>query len=357
MTRDIEERLKDLGLIKSPFLNFTIDHPDFLKVFIDRKKEINRIQFSLESSGSTSRRNIAFIGRSRIGKTMLIQYTLKNILNKNHCLFFDYPPGFHEFCNKGIQLNNPNLPSFPHGTDMREMANNIIEYSKQSPNLHTISIDNFEEMIDKPKEEIGEFIRIFRRSNFLFIIACTEQEWNFLLSVHPQLRYAFSEEIIVPPFSLENCHDFFHEWLSFSRKKPVAGINPFTEDAARLIGIYSFFIPGCMNDLANRVFSETLSENRQLIDGDYVRRRVINSPVTGSMLSGLNDNEVHAIELMIEYGDTITFEILADRLGVSRVAAAGYIQELIDHGLAVKVDTPGKKKMFRVSEEFKSTLV
>jgi hypothetical protein len=69
-----------------------------------------------------------------------------------------------------------------------------------------------------------------------------------------------------------------------------------------------------MNDHANRVFSEALSENRHIIDGDYVRRRVINSPVTGSMLSGLNDNEVHAIELMIEYGDTITFEILADRL-------------------------------------------
>lgn len=357
MRTDLKDRLQDMGFIKRPFVHLDPGHPDFFSVFINRDKEINKIIFSVESLSSANKRNIALTGRSRIGKSMLIQYTLTHILKGGMSLFFDYPPSFCELCRDGINMMDPGRSSSFSDIKLRDVGNVFLEVSRTTSGPYSIAIDNFEEMLQKPVQEIEEFIRIFRRSRCLFLIACMEDEWCSLVSQYPQLRYAFSEEIVVSPFSLDHCRDFFGAWMSVSRKDPRDDIYPFSEDAVRLIGIYSFFIPGCMNDLANRVFSEALSDNTSLIDADYIRGLLVHSPMSAGLLSGLAENEFSTIEYMIEYSDPITFEILAEQLGVSRVAAGGYIQTLIDRGIAVKLDAPGKKKMFQVSEQFKAQLV
>jgi len=51
----------------------------------------------------------------------------------------------------------------------------------------------------------------------------------------------------------------------------------------------------------------------------------------------------------------VSFEDLADLLSVSRVAAAGYIQKLIERKIVFQLDCPGKKRLFQVTGEFRST--
>jgi len=91
------------------------------------------------------------------------------------------------------------------------------------------------------------------------------------------------------------------------------------------------------------------------ITPEFVRSLLAGSPVLGSWLSGLNENETRTIEIMIEQNRPVSFEDLADLLSVSRVAAAGYIQKLIERKIAFQLDSPGKKRLFQVTGEFRST--
>ncbi|MBP7700356.1 MAG: hypothetical protein KA091_02345 [Methanoregulaceae archaeon] len=357
MISDIEDRLRHLGLKKSPFLNYRPDNPDFLRIFIDRTKELSRMNLALEYYASHSNRNIACIGPPRIGKTTLLLYTLQRIREQFRCQYLECPPRFDEFCKKGIIFFASDNETEISRTEGRELGNLFIERSGTDPDNAILFIDNFEEMLALPQDEVDEFIRIFRRAKCLFVIACTEQEWAMLLSVYPKMKYAFAEEIFIPPFSLKSCMEFFEARMVVARDQERTGIQPFTPDAARIIGIYAFFVPGRINDLANRVLFEALTEEIASITPEFVRDLVYRSPVTGNRFEGLNEKEISTLEMMIEKNTPLTFEDLSGYLGVSRVAAAGYIQTLADRGIVTQLDSPGKKKYFRITEEFKAVLV
>jgi len=357
MISDIEERLGKMGLVKSPFLNYDADNPDFSKVFVNRTKELYKIDLALEYYKTQSNRNIAFVGPSRIGKTTLLLYIMMRIRKQFPCLYFEYLLRFNEFCGKCLVFLNPDQAAAPDVMDSRELGNRFIAGSGSSKGTPIIIIDNLEEMLHMPEEEVEGFIRVFRRAKCLLIIACTEREWAQLMSRHQKLKYAFAEEIYIPPFSLKNCMEFFQSRISIARKGNAEGILPFTDEAARVIGIYSCFIPGRINDLANKVIFEALTEDIETIQPDFVRDIILRSPSIGSWLSGLNDKEIQAIEIMIEQNRPVSFEELAELIGVSRVAVAGYMQKLVERNITVQLDSPGKKKLFRITDAFKTVLV
>lgn len=357
MIRDIEERLGRMGLQKSPFLGYDPDNPDFLKVFVGRTKEIYKINLALEYYKTQSSRNIAFVGPSRIGKTTLLQYTMMQIRDQFHCQYFEYPIRFNEFCQKCMSFFGAEIDPGIDISDSREMGNLLIEKSASFAGNTIVIIDNFEEMLNLPLEEVEGFIRLFRRAKCLFILACTEKEWALLQTRHQKLKYAFAEEIFIPPFTLKNCLEFFDTRISIVRNRDSSGILPFTEESARLIGIYSCLIPGRMNDLANKVLFEALTEGITLIEPVFVRTLLFHSPTLGTYLNGLNENEIHAVEIMIEKNEPVSFEDLAEIIGVSRVAVAGYMQKLVERQIAFHLDSPGKKRLFRISDSFKSVLI
>lgn len=357
MISDIEDRLRRMGLSKSPFMDYRPEDPEFLRVFIDRTKELSRINLALEYYASHSNRNIACIGPPRIGKTTLLLYTLKSIQEKFRCLYFECPQRFDEFCKIGIDFfsddQNPAIPP----VEGRDLGNIFIGRSGSAPDNAIIFIDNFEEMLALPRDEVHGFIRIFRRSKCLFLIACTEEEWAGLISMYPKLKYAFAEEVFIPPFSVKNCMEFFEAHMAVAGGPDATGLHPFTEDAARVIGVYSFFVPGRINDLANKVLFEAIAENIAIIEPEFVRNLILHSPVIGNCFAGLNEKEISTIEIMIEQNTPITFEELSGILRVSRVTAAEYIQSLADRTIVEQLDSPGKKKYFQITEEFKRMLV
>lgn len=358
MISDIEDRLGQMGLSKSPFLNYDDpNNPDFSKVFVNRTKELYKINLALEYYKSQTNRNIAFVGPSRIGKTTLLRYTMMRISDQFRCLYFDYPLRFNEFCQKGLDFLDSKKTIATGTAESRELGNLLIEQSNASAGSSIIIIDNFEEMLHIPEEEVEGFIRIFRRTKCLFIIACTEKEWAQLLTRHQKLKYAFAEEIYIPPFSMKNCMEFFQTRISLARKGNSSGILPFNDESARVIGIYSCFIPGRMNDLANKILFDALTEEINTISTDFVRSLILRSPVLGSYLNGLNDKEIQSIEIMIEQNKPLSFEDLAEFIGVSRVAVAGYMQKLVDRKIIIQLDSPGKKKLFQIADNFKAVLV
>ncbi|MDD1702868.1 MAG: ATP-binding protein [Methanoregula sp.] len=354
MIQEIDRRLESLGLSKSPFLSFGPESPDFSKVFVDRTKELYKINFAFEYFKTNTNRNLAVIGPSRIGKTTLLQYAISDTRDQFRCLYFEYPLRFNEFCRKGTEFFGNKSGTIPD--DARDLGNLFIDQSRQEAGNAIIVIDNFEEIHAFPEDETEGFIRLFRRAGCLFVIACTEKEWGDLLTKYPRLKYAFADEINIQPFSVDNCMDFFRTRIALVRKGSTHGIAPFTEEAARLIGIYSFFIPGRLCDLANKVLFEALTGDTQNITPEFVRSVLAASPVLGSWLSGLNENETRTIEIMIEQNRPVSFEDLANLLSVSRVAAAGYIQKLIERKIVFQLDSPGKKRLFQVTGTFRSTL-
>ena len=142
-----------------------------------------------------------------------------------------------------------------------------------------------------------------------------------------------------------------------ARKGNSTGILPFMDESARVIGIYSCFIPGRMNDLANKVLFDALTEEIDTINTDFVRSLILRSPVLGSYLTGLNENEIQSIEIMLEQNKPVSFEDLAEFIGVSRVAVAGYMQKLVERKIIIHLDSPGKKKLFQIADNFKAVLV
>jgi hypothetical protein len=357
MIRDIEDRLGRMGLSKSPFLSYDPQSPDFSKIFVNRTKELYKIDLALDYYKSQSNQNIAFIGPSRIGKTTLLRYTIMRISGTFRCLYFEYPLRFNEFCQKSLDFFGPERTSEISITDSRELGNLLIQKSDSSERDTIIIIDNFEEMIHIPEEEVEGFIRIFRRAKCLFILACTEREWTQLLMRHQKLKYAFTEEIYIPPFSLKHCMEFFQTRVAVARKGDLPGILPFTDEAAKIIGIYSCFIPGRMNDMANKILFEALTEEIETIYPEFVRALIFQTPVLGPYLAGLNENEIRSFEIMIEQNKPLSFEDLADSLGVSRVAAASYLQKLIERKIVLKMDSPGKKRLFQITDTFRGVLV
>lgn len=357
MIRDIDDRFGRMGLSKSPFLSYDPENPEFLKVFVDRTKELYKINFALEYFKNNANRNIAIVGPSRIGKTTLLLYTQMSIRDQFRCLYFEYPLRFNELCQKGLEFFQPGLETSIENMSSRERADLFIERSHSLAGVSVLILDNFEDMLNIPEDEIEGFIRLFRRAKCLFIIACTENEWTRLMTRHQKLKYAFADEINIQQFSTKNCMEFFEARISLARKGNATGIQPFTGDAVRIIGIYSFFIPGRLSDLANKVLFEALTEDVNPITPEYVRALIDSSPVLGSWLAGLHDNERHTIEIMIEQNKPVSFEDLADTLGVSRVAAAGYIQKLIERNIVYQMDTPGKKRLFQITNEFKAAFV
>lgn len=357
MISDIEERLVKMGLSKSPFINYNPDNPDFSKIFVGRTKELYKINLALEYYKSQAGRNIALVGPSRIGKTTLLQYTMMQIRDQFRFLYFDYPLRFNEFCQKCLDFSGADTHSGSDISDSRDLGNLLIERSASFAGNAIVIIDNFEEMLNLPIEEVEGFIRLFRRAKCLFILACTENEWTQLQTRHQKLKYAFAEEIFIPPFSVKDCMQFFETRISLARKGNFSGIYPYTEESARMIGIYSCFIPGRMSDLANKTLFEALTEDIILIEPAFVRALLYRSPTLGSYLNGLNEKEIQSVEVMIEKNMPMSFEDLAECIGVSRVAVAGYMQKLVERKIADHLDSPGKKRLFQISENFKSVLV
>jgi len=357
MISDIDERLKKMGLTKNPFLAYEPDNPDFSKVFINRTKELYKMNLALEYYKNHTSRNIAFIGPPRIGKTTLLHYIIMQIQDTFRCHYVEYPVRFNEFCQKGLGSFSEGIPGDHSSLDSRELGNRFIEASLVQPGDSVFIIDNFEEFLQLPENEVEGFIRLFRRARCLFVVACTEKEWEKLSSQYSKLKYAFVEEIFIPPFTLKSCMDFFQMRLSLARNDDVKNIQPFSEETIRIISIYSFFVPGRMNDLANKVLFEALTEDMESIDAGFVRELVITSPVMNTRVLGLNENEITTMEIMIEKNTPVSFENLAGIFGVSRVAVAGYIQKLIERNIAVELDSPGKKKLFHITDDFKRLLV
>lgn len=357
MIGDIQERLEKLVLTRNPFLHYEPLNPDFSKVFINRTKELYKMNLALEYYQNHTCRNIAFIGPPRIGKTTLLHYIILQIGDSFRCHYLEYPLRFNEFCQKGLAVITEEKQGDIRGLESRELSNRFIEASQKGDNNRVFIIDNFEEFLQLPDDEVEGFIRLFRRARCLFVIACTEKEWELISSGFSKLKYAFVEEIFLLPFTLKNCIEFFKMRLSLARNGNVNGIQPFDEESIRIIGIYSFFIPGRMSDLANRVLFEALTEDHCRIDETLVRDIIYKSPVMSSRISGLNENEISVMESMIEKNIPVSFETLSEILGVSRVAVAGYIQKLIERNIAVELDSPGKKKLFRITEDFKKLLV
>lgn len=357
MISDIQERLERMGLTKNPFLNYEPFNPDFSKVFINRTKELYKMNLALEYYKNHTCRNIAFIGPPRIGKTTLLHYIILQIQDSFRCHYFEYPLRFNEFCQKGLGFISEGGQEKTPALESRELGNRFIEATQTSDKDTVFIIDNFEEFLQLPDDEVEGFIRLFRRARCLFVIACTEKEWELLSSRFSKLKYAFVEEIFLLPFTLKNCLEFFQMRLSLARSDNKNGIRPFSEESIRIIGIYSFFVPGRMSDLANRVLFEALTEDNNGIDETFVKEIIYKSPVMSSRISGLNENEISAMEIMIEKNIPVSFEALSEILGVSRVAVAGYMQKLIERNVAIELDSPGKKKLFRITEDFKKLLV
>ncbi|OPX70912.1 MAG: hypothetical protein A4E36_00278 [Methanoregulaceae archaeon PtaB.Bin009] len=357
MISDIQERLERMGLTKNPFLNYEPLNPDFSKVFINRTKELYKMNLALEYYKNHTCRNIAFIGPPRIGKTTLLHYIILQIQDSFRCHYLEYPLRFNEFCQKGLAFLSEGKQGDTQALESRELGNRFIEATQAENHEVVFIIDNFEEFLQLPDDEVEGFIRLFRRARCLFVIACTEKEWEVLSSRFSKLKYAFVEEIFLLPFTLKNCIEFFEMRLSLARNGNVNGIQPFSEESIRIIGIYSFFVPGRMSDLANRVLFEALTEDNDNIDETLVRDIIYKSPVMSSRISGLNENEISVMEIMIEKNIPVSFEVLSGILGVSRVAVAGYIQKLIERNIAVELDSPGKKKLFRITDDFKKLLV
>ena len=357
MIHDIEERLENMGLSKSPFLNYDAHNPDFSKVFVDRTKELYKINLALEYYKSQSNRNLAFVGPSRIGKTTLLQYTIMQVQDQFRCLYFEYPVRFNEFCQKCLDFFGNGISHEPLPHDSHDLGNLLITRSGLSAGNTVIIIDNFEDMLSIPSDEVDGFIRLFRRAKCLFILACTEREWSEIQTRFPKMKYAFAEELYIPPFSVKNCVEFFESRISLARMKASSGLLPFTEESIKVIGIYSFFIPGRMNDLANKVLFEALTEDIRIIQPDFIRGLILSSPVQGPYLAGLTDKEIQALESMIEQNRPISFEDLAELLGVSRVAAAGYFQKLLERKVVFQMVSPGKKRIFHITDTFRNVLV
>jgi hypothetical protein len=355
MIQEIDKRLKALGLSKSPFLGYGPESPDFSKVFVDRTKELYKINFALEYFKTNINRNLAVVGLSRIGKTTLLQYTITDIRGRFPCKYIEYPLRFNEFCMNCLEFFGQS-PGSSVPDNARDLGDLFIRTSRTGAGNAIIVIDNFEEMLSIPDEEVEGFIRLFRRTGCLFIIACTQKEWETLLVRHQKLKYAFADEIDIRPFSVENCMEFFRTRIDLVREGNATGILPFTDEAARLIGIYSFFVPGRLCDLANRILFEALTGDTEIINPEFVRSVLTASPVLGTWLSGLNENETRTIEVMIEQNRPVSFEDLAGLLSVSRVAAAGYIQKLSEKNIVVQLDSPGKKRLFTITEAFRSVL-
>lgn len=357
MIRDIEERLNRMDLVKSPFLHYDPGNPEFEQVFVNRVKELYKIKLAMEYYKSHSNRNLALIGPPRIGKTTLLQYTVSCIDTRFRYLYLDYPLRFNEFCEKGIAFFNPDKTISRTQNDSRELGNQFIENSGGASKDSIIIIDNFEEMLQIPDEEVRGFIRLFRRSKNLFLIACTENEWSILIEKYQGLKYAFVEEIFIHPFTMENCFELISTRINIARKPGTTGIHPFTDEAVRTIGLYSLFIPGRIYDLANKLLFEALTENLSLITLEFTRSIVLQAPAIGKRIAGLNEKEIMTFEIMMETNAPMNFEELSTRLDVSKVAVAGYIQKLIDHTIVVQLDTPGKKKFFQITDNFKSILI
>lgn len=357
MIRDIEERLERMDLVKSPFLSYEPEDPEFERVFVNRIKELYKINLALEYYKSHSNRNIALIGLPRIGKTTLLQYTIGCVNIPFRYLYLEYPLRFNEFCKKGIDFFNHDKNIELPENDSRELGNRFIEHSGDASKDSIIVIDNFEEMLQIPDDEVLGFIRLFRRSKNLFFIACTENEWGLLLEKYPGLKYAFVEEIYIHPFTMDNCMELFQARIDDARKPGTTGLHPFTEESIRIISLYSLFVPGRICDLANKVLFEALTENKYSIAPEFVRSMVLHAPVIGSKVAGLNDREIATVEVMMEMNRPVNFEDLSNILDVSKVAVAGYIQKLIEDNIVVQLDTPGKKKYFQITNTFKSILI
>ena len=353
MIPDIQDKLHEMGLSENPFRDFLPDDPRFLKAFVNRAKEVYKLDTAIEFYRNGAGANIAIIGPSRIGKTTVLQYTIMKASRLHTCIYYPYPPRFEEFVADLLQQVSG---ADTEAEGLRDRANALIHALSEKKGDVIVIIDNFEEMKQISSEEYDEYIRVFRRSGILYIVACTETPWTDLISGNGGLKNAFPTEIYMPPFSLKSAMEFFKARLATSRHGEHGDYYPFEEDVIRLIGIYSFFIPGRMNDLANKLVFEALTEEVLPIGEEFFKRVIFGTPTVSKYLSGLAEREIATLEAMIERGEPSSFEMLADDLDVSRVAAAGYIQRLMERGLVEQIDTPGKRRLFRLTAAFRGML-
>ena len=358
MLHGIEESLKRLGFKFNPFKDLSPDDPNFDKLFINRKKELYKMEMALEFYSGGGKKNVVLIGEPRIGKTTFLNYVYRDITKYMKCVKFRFILRFIEFTRELFKLleeNNSLEDSLDKGDiTLRDLGNRLIQLSERYKSKAVIMIDNFEEFLNIKEDEREEYIRIFKRSDFMFIIACIRDEWYKILDVYPALRSVFSEDILLEPFKLKHTFELINSRVEVASE---SGKNPFTDEAIRLIGIYSFFIPGRIVDLANKVIFECIAEEADIIDEELVKKVIFESPTLSKFLEDLSDKEIQVIEIMVEIGEPVGFEELSKKMNVSRVTVAEYIQKLIKKGIVEHLETTGKKKYFKLKESFKQLLV
>lgn len=347
----IDEGLERLGLRFNPFRPYRQDDDDLSQITVGRDEEIGTLRTIVEFFSMQTRQNAMLVGASGVGKSTILFNLLNSIQDLDlQVVFHPFYPSLQDLVNSfAHSLGEP-----PEAGGARELGDRFIDLSNRSQQASKtlIILDNAEDFLGYDRKE--EYIRVFKRSQPLFILAGTTAEWNAVVKQYPALSGIFTQ-LIVNPFDMERSKMLVSRRLALSQAK-LGGYAPFTEEAVETISIYSLFVPGKLVDLSSRMIIEAIMEGRRDIPDDFVRQYIYDRSPFSEYYRQVNDRQVQILEEVIRNGGEASFNDLSDKIGISRVAIADHIQRLIDLGLVAHVEKPGKKKYFGLTTKL-STLV
>lgn len=350
MASVMTEHLASLGLSDNPFRELDPRDREFDRLVVDRLKELLKLETALDFFKSGNLKNVVIIGESRIGKTTLIKKALHQFEELFSATYYPYPRPLKSFVRDFIGEDTGGMET------LKDYGNTFLDAIFEGDKKSVVIIDHFEETTDFEKEELDEYIRLFRRAPVLFICATTPEEWKELVNSKAILKNVFSEEVYVEPFNMKHSLELIRERLGSHRVEGWEGeddFHPFTKEAAKVLSIYAFFIPGRIVDLGNKLLFEAIAEEKEKIDGDFVKEVIFESPTLKPYIETLSGKQVEVVENMIEAQEPLSFSQLGERMGISRVAVAGHMQKLINMGFVEHIEQPGKKKFFRITGKFK----
>lgn len=338
----IDEGLQRLGLSSNPFRPFRPDEENLDRITVGREEELGTLRTIAEFYATmNTRKNAVLVGESGVGKSTI----LFNLINSMDDLGLNVV--FHPFFPTLQDLVDSIAEALGVSSatgSAREIGDRFLEFGQKYPETRRtlVLLDNAEDFLGYEEKE--EYIRIFKRSHPLFILAGTTEEWNELVRMHPMLTGVFTQ-LRIEPFDLAESKKLIRRRLSLAQIDSD-GFAPFTEMAAETVSVYSLFIPGKVVDLASRMIIEAIMEEHTGIPDEFVREYLYESTPFSEYYGQLSDRQVQILEEIVKNEGEASFKDLSSSIGISRVAIADHIQRLIDVGLVAHVDKPGKKKYF-----------
>ena len=291
-----------MATINNPFVMYGYKGAEY---FCDREKETEKMMTSLHNE-----RNITLVAPRRMGKTGLIHHVFQQ-LEKQYddvkCFYLDI------FATKNleqmVQLMASKIATFSldlKPNEGRESLKRIFEYMKQSGKRCYVAIDEFQQIMNYPKDGVEALIRSYIQflPNVYFVFSGSQQHMMEEMFLSANRPFFQSSLVMSLPCIAESRYLSFANRLLSSQKREV-DVDTFTyiysqADSvtwyvqAILHGIYEHRDEQINKDLVDEVIQELieeqamayqnycawLTENQQLLLLAIAKEQIVSSPLS-----------------------------------------------------------------------------